>query len=143
MHTIQQILDEKGRDVWSIAPSASVFEAIELMADKGVGALLVLEGAKLAGVISERDYARKVILKGRSSRETKVEDIMTAKVITTDGHQTVDDCLGVMSERHIRHLPVVEGGKVTGMLSIGDLVKAKIEDQAKQIESLESYISGN
>ncbi|MEM9302802.1 MAG: CBS domain-containing protein [Pseudomonadota bacterium] len=143
MHTIQQILDEKGRDVFAIAPGASVYDAIDMMADKGVGALMVMDGDTMVGVISERDYARKVILQGRSSKETKVEEIMTAEVITTDGHETVDQCLGVMTTHHIRHLPIVDEGKVIGMLSIGDLVKAKIEDQAAQIESLESYIAGN
>lgn len=142
MHTISQLLDEKGRDVWSVAPQTQVFDAIRLMADKGIGALLVMDEERLVGVISERDYARKVILEGRSSRSTPVSEIMTTTVVAVDLHKSVDDCLSIMSRKRIRHLPVVENGRVEGVLSIGDLVKVKLADQEHQIESLEQYIAG-
>lgn len=143
MQTITQLLDRKGREVWSIAPDDQVFDAIHLMAEKGIGALVVMQGERLAGIISERDYARKVILKGRSSKSTQVGDIMTAEVISVDVHQSTDECLSIMTEHRIRHLPVVDGDRVVGVLSIGDLVKAKMEDQRAQIESLEQYIAGS
>ncbi len=143
MHSIQQILDEKGHDVFALPSSATVFQAVELMSSKGVGALFVIDDEKLVGVISERDYARKIILKGRASRETAISEIMTAEVLTVDPHRTVDECLALMTRSRIRHLPVVENDRVVGVLSIGDLVKVKIDDQAQQIQSLESYIAGN
>jgi signal-transduction protein with cAMP-binding, CBS, and nucleotidyltransferase domain len=140
MDTVQQLLDSKGYDIWSISPSASVFEAIEMMADKECGALLVMEGRKLDGIISERDYARKVILAGGSSKNMKVSEIMTASVITVQPSHRVEQCLSVMTEKRIRHLPVVEDDKVVGMMSIGDLVKAIIAKQAFLIAQLEEYI---
>ncbi len=142
MKLVKHVLDSKGHDVLSISPTESVFDAIKLMADKGIGALIVMDGDALAGIVTERDYARKVILKGRSSHETPVEDIMTAGVFTTSADQTVDSCMNVMTNKRIRHLPVVDDGKVTGMVSIGDLVKAIIADQKEEIEQLEHYISG-
>ena len=140
MTTVKQLLERKGRRVWSIRPDAPVLEALKLMAEHGVGALVVLEGERLAGVISERDYARKVILHGKSSSETPVREIMTGRVVTVTPAHTVADCMAVMTEKHFRHLPVVEDGRVVGVLSIGDLVKAVIAEQADTIRALESYI---
>lgn len=142
MKLVKHLLDAKGHDVLSIAPHDSVLDAIKMMAERGVGALVVLDGEKLAGMVTERDYARKVILKGRSSRETPVMAIMTAEVLTTTIDQTVDTCMNMMTEKRIRHLPVVEGDEVIGLVSIGDLVKAKIADQKEEIEQLEHYITG-
>ena len=142
MKLVNQLLDSKGHDILSIAPSASVLDAIRLMADKGIGALIVMDGETMAGIVTERDYARKVILKGRSSHETPVSDIMSTGVISTSPDQTVNICMNVMTDKRIRHLPVVEGNKVIGLVSIGDLVKAIIADQKETIEHLEQYISG-
>jgi CBS domain-containing protein len=140
MISVRQLLDRKGRQVFAIAPAAAVLEAIRLMAERHVGALLVMEGETLRGIVSERDYARKVILMGRSSADTPVRDIMTAAVITVQPETAVEECMQVMTERRVRHLPVVEGGRVVGMVSIGDLVKAVIAEQQQHIEQLESYI---
>jgi CBS domain-containing protein len=142
MKTVQSLLQVKGNAVWTIAPNASVFEALKLMADKNVGALLVLEGGELAGVISERDYARKVVLRGRSSVDTPVRDIMTADVISVRPDQTVEECMALMTDRRIRHLPVVADGRLIGVISIGDVVKSIITDQGFMIEQLTSYIVG-
>jgi CBS domain-containing protein len=142
MKTVQSLLQVKGNAVWTIAPNASVFEALKLMADKNVGALLVLEGGELAGVISERDYARKVVLRGRSSVDTPVRDIMTADVISVRPDQTVEECMALMTDRRIRHLPVVADGRLIGVISIGDVVKSIITDQGFMIEQLTSYIAG-
>ena len=142
MKLVQHLLDTKGGDVITIEQEASVFDAIKLMADRAVGSLLVMDGDKLIGIVTERDYARKVILKGRSSEETPVGDIMTAKVITSQPEQSVNECMALMSERRLRHLPVVVDGKVVGLISIGDLVQAIISDQQEEIEHLEQYISG-
>jgi CBS domain-containing protein len=141
MTLVTQILDSKGRDVWFVAPGDSVFEVIKLMAEKGVGALLVMENDKLLGIVSERDYARKVILQGRSSETTPVGDIMTRDVISASPQQTIEDCMTLMTEKRIRHLPVVDDERVDGVLSIGDLVKSIIAEQQFQIEQLENYIS--
>lgn len=140
MQSIKQLLETKGHDIYSVSSETPVYDTIELMADKGVGALLVIDAGELAGVVSERDYARKVILKGRSSRETLTREIMTAEVITARPDHTVDECLALMTEHKIRHLPVLDQGQLTGVLSIGDLVKSVIEDQRQQIQSLEQYI---
>lgn len=142
MKTVKQLLDSKGYDIWSIDPSASVYEAIEVMAEKSVGALVVLEGERPVGIISERDYARKVVLKERSSTGTKVSEIMTTSIVYARLEQTVEECLSKMTEERIRHLPIQEGEKLVGMLSIGDLVKATIAEQQLLIEQLEHYISG-
>ena len=139
---IGAILNQKHGEVFSIAPDAMVFKAIELMAEKNVGALLVMKGEKLVGVISERDYTRKVFLRGKSSKETRVDEIMSTDISTTKPGEGVDECLRLMTEKHIRHLPVIEGGKVIGIISIGDLVKHVISCQSATIAHLENYISG-
>ena len=141
MTRVRDILAVKGRDVWSIGPNASVYDAMKLMADKGIGALLVMEGAKLVGIISERDYARKVILQGRSSRTTTVQEIMTTRVAYAESEQNIEECMALMTEIRIRHLPVIEAGEVRGVISIGDLVKSIIAEQKFIIEQLERYIS--
>ena len=140
MKSLKQLLDMKGGQVYSIRPDAKVIEALQLMAQKDVGALLVMDGGKLGGIISERDYARKVVLLGRSSEETRVEAIMTSKVITVTAKQDAHDCMRLMTDMRIRHLPVVSGDRVIGVLSIGDLVRAVIEEQERTIADLESYI---
>jgi CBS domain-containing protein len=142
MKLIKHLLDSKGRNIISIAPESSVFDAIKLMADKTVGSLIVMEDEVLCGIITERDYARKVIIKGRSSQSTRVAEIMTTEVLTTTSTQTVNHCMELMSDKRIRHLPVVEDNQVIGMISIGDLVEAIITDQQEEIEHLEQYISG-
>ncbi len=142
MKLVKHLLDTKGRHIISVKPDASVLDAIKLMADKAIGSLVVMDDDELCGILSERDYARKVIIKGRSSESTRVSEIMTAKVITTSSAQTVADCMELMTEKRIRHLPVLEDNKVIGMISIGDLVQAIIADQQEEIEQLEQYISG-
>jgi len=140
MKTLKQLLDAKGRDVHTVAPGARVIDALKLMAERSVGALIVMEGGRIAGVISERDYARKVILHGRSSHELEVRDIMTSKVITVHPGQSVEECMALMTEKRIRHLPVTEGERLIGVISIGDLVKEVIAEQQQTIRQLESYI---
>ena len=142
MKLVKQLLDNKGHQIYTIEPDASVFDAIKLMAEKEIGALLVMEGHKLTGIISERDYARKVILKGRSSRETPIKDIMTAQVTCAHPEQSVQECMALMTDKRVRHLPILEGNVVVGMISIGDLVKAIIAEQQFTIQQLEQYISG-
>jgi CBS domain-containing protein len=140
MATVGQLLQSKGSAIFSVGPEDPVLEAIRQMADRHVGALLVMNGNELVGIVSERDYARKVILMGRSSSATPVWQIMSSPVHTVTPDKSVDDCMRLMTERRVRHLPVVEGGRVVGVISIGDLVKAVIEDQQHTIEQLESYI---
>lgn len=142
MRTVRQLLDAKAPEIHSVPPGAPVIEAIRLMALKGIGAVLVMEGPRLVGILSERDYARKVVLMGRSSNDTPVQEIMTSKVITVTPNQDVNDCMQLVTERRIRHLPVVKGERVLGVLSIGDLVRAVIEEQGRTIADLESYIHG-
>ena len=142
MKSTRQLLEAKGSEVWSVHPDAAVYDAIEMMADKEVGALMVLDGGALVGVISERDYARKVILRGRSSKDTAVKEIMTARVIYARPDQTVEDCMALMTEKRIRHLPIVDGEDLLGVVSIGDLVKSMLAEQQFVIEQLEQYISG-
>ena len=143
MHTVQQILNQKNsNNIFAVAPDDTVFEAIQLMADKHIGAVLVMEGESLVGILSERDYAREVILKGRASRETLVAQIMSTDLITVTPSHGVRDSLTLMSDNRIRHLPVLDDGKVTGLVSIGDLVKDVISDQQSTIEQLENYIRG-
>ncbi len=140
MTYVSHLLDRKGRAMYSIEPEDPVLEAIQLMADHHVGALLVMKGEELLGIVSERDYARKVILMGRSSAETPVWQIMSSPVLTVSPRHSVQDCMELMTEHRVRHLPVLEAGQVIGIVSIGDLVKAVIEDQKETIEQLESYI---
>ena len=140
MTTVRQLLERKSGGVFSVEPQAPVLEAIREMAAHHVGALLVMQGVTLAGIVSERDYARKVILMGRSSADTPVRDIMSSPVITVSPEDTVQKCMQLMTDRHVRHLPAVSGGQVIGMVSIGDLVKAVIAEQQQQIEQLEQYI---
>ena len=142
MQTVSQLLRDKGSDVYSVEPQDSVLHAIEVMATKHVGALLVMSQGSLIGIISERDYARKVILKNRSSHDTPVGDIMTSPATSVTPEETVHRCMQIMTECRFRHLPVVKSGKVVGMLSIGDLVKAVIHEQSQTIEQLERYIAG-
>jgi len=140
MTIVRQLLDRKDRAIFSVEPEAPVLEAIRAMATHHVGALLVMQAGKLAGIVSERDYARKVILMGRSSADTPVRDIMSSPVLAVSPDDTVQKCMQLMTDRRVRHLPVVDGGTVIGMVSIGDLVKAVIAEQQQQIEQLESYI---
>jgi CBS domain-containing protein len=140
MKTLKQLLEAKGSEVYSIAPDARVFDALKLMADKDVGALIVMEGGKIVGVLSERDYARKVILHGKSSHNIPVRDIMTGKIFTVHPGQTVEECMALVTEKRVRHLPVIEGERLIGVLSIGDLVKEVIAEQQQTITQLESYI---
>ncbi len=142
MQTVSQLLHAKGGQLFSIAPTDSVLRAIEIMADRHIGALLVMQQGSLIGIISERDYARKVILKNRSSHDTPVSDIMTSPALTVTPTDTIHHCMQVMTERRFRHLPVIESGRVVGMLSIGDLVKAVMEEQSLHIAELERYIAG-
>lgn len=140
---VRQILNSKKHNyLWHLSPDNSVLEALEIMAEKNIGALLVLENGELSGIFSERDYARKGILKGRASKDTLIRDVMTTPVITVDIEQKVEECMQIMSEKHIRHLPVNEDGKLFGIISINDIVTAIIGEQKNRIQSLESYISG-
>lgn len=142
VESVGALLQRKGGSVWSVAPEASVYQAIELMAEKGVGALLVIGGGRLEGIVSERDYARKVILKGRSSKDTPVSQVMTSPVVSVAPRDTIDQCMAVMTGKRIRHLPVVDEGRVVGVVSMGDLVKWIISDQDRTIDQLQGYISG-
>ena len=142
VEVVRSILKTKNTDVWSISPDATVYDAIAMMADKGIGALPVLEESKIIGILSERDYARRVILQGRSSKETRVCEIMTNSVITVTPDNTVAECMEIMTNRRIRHLPVVDRERLGGIVSIGDLVKAIISAQEHAIAELSSYITG-
>jgi len=142
MKLVQHLLDRKGRELISIVQDASVFDAIKLMADRGVGSLLVMDDTDLKGIVTERDYARKVIIKGRSSESTQVREIMSIDLITATPQQSVNECMTMMTDKRIRHLPVVAGDEVVGLISIGDLVQAIISDQQEEIEQLGQYISG-
>lgn len=140
--TVAQALRSKGHQVWSVAPDTSMFEALRKMADHDVGALLVMDGNALAGIVSERDYARKVILMGRASRDTPVRDVMSEDVVTVTPQNTMQDCMERMTQHRIRHLPVLRDGMVIGVISIGDVVKATISEQAFLIDQLQRYIQG-
>lgn len=142
MISIRQLLERKGSEVWSTSPDSSVYEALQLLAENDVGALLVLQDGELVGVVSERDYARKVVLRGITSMKTPVKEIMTEDVITVGPGSTVEEAMALMTDKHIRHLPVLEGESIVGVVSIGDLVKAIIADQEFTIGQLENYISG-
>jgi CBS domain-containing protein len=142
MLEVRQLLADKGNRVFAIAPDEPVLAAVRLMADHYIGALLVMRGDELVGIVSERDYARKIILQNRNSADTPVRDIMSSPVVTVRPNDTTDTCMRICTERRVRHLPVVEGGKVVGVLSIGDLVKSVINEQSQQIEHLQRYIAG-
>jgi len=142
MKTVAQLLRTKGHQVLSVPPDIPVFEALEVMAEKNVGALLVLEGERLVGIFSERDYARKVILKGKASKETPVREIMSSHVLYIRPEQTIEDCMALMTDKRVRHLPVMEAEKLVGVISIGDVVKAVIAEQEFMIEQLQNYITG-
>jgi CBS domain-containing protein len=142
MTTVKLYLQRKGSEVWSTHPEATVYEALRLMAEKDIGALLVLESGKVVGMFSERDYARKLILQGKSSKGTLVRDIMTSKVVCVSPQHTIEECMAVMTEKRIRHLPVMEADQVMGMISIGDVVKSIISEQEFVIEQLTNYITG-
>ncbi len=139
---VRHVLQQKEGEIYSVAPSATVYEAIELMSAMGVGALLVLKAGSLVGFVSERDYARKVILRGRSSRDTTIEEIMSSPVISVPPETSIEECMRIMTAQRIRHLPIVEGGRVTGIISIGDLVKWIVTAQAETIRNLRTYIAG-
>jgi len=140
--TIREILGHKGASTWTISPDATVLDAIQLMADKNIGALLVTKNEKLVGIISERDYTRKVVLKGRSSKDTPVRDVLSGHVVNVTPEHTVDECLRLMTEHRVRHLPVLEGEKIAGVVSIGDLVNWIISAQSSTIHQLQTYITG-
>jgi CBS domain-containing protein len=140
MKTVRDLLAGKSTDVWSIAPDKTVYDAIHLMAERGIGAVLVMEGRTLVGILSERDYARQVILKGKASKDTSVRDIMTSQVIRVTPEQTIDECMTIMTNSRIRHLPVMNEDQLVGILSIGDVVKAVISEKQMHIEQLEDYI---
>lgn len=142
MQQVRHLLEGKGKAVFAVAPDASVYDAVRQMAEKNVGALVVMQGDMLVGIVSERDYARKVILKDRASRDTPVAEIMTASVITVSVDATVDECMRLCTDGRLRHLPVIDGEKMVGIVSIGDLVKAVISEQKETISQLESYITG-
>jgi len=143
MTTVKQILEAKGHEVWSVPPDATVYDALRIMAEKNIGALLVLEADKLRGIISERDYARKVVLKGKFSRETPVAEIMSTNVVTVRPDHSIEECMALMTDKRIRHLPVLENEKLVGIISIGDVVKAYISEQEFTIKQLENYITGS
>ncbi len=142
MRTVQQLLDEKGHDIQSVHPDDSVFDAVQKLANANIGSLIVVEDDRPVGIFTERDYARNVVLKGKSSPTTPVREIMTARVIFVQPEQTVEDCMAIMTDKHIRHLPVLDEEKLVGMISIGDLVKSIIADQKFTIEQLEHFIRG-
>ena len=143
MEIVKQILEKKGTQVWSINPDATIYEALNLMAEKEVGALLVLKGEKLEGIFSERDYARKVVLKGKSSRETTIKEVMSTNLICVDPQQSIEECMALMIDKRIRHLPVIENDKLAGLISIGDVVKVVIGEKKFMIDQLIHYITGD
>ncbi len=142
MTTVRQLLEQKGRNVWSIRPDATVFDAVKKMAEKDIGSLLVMDGEEVLGIITERHYARNVVLKGKASPVTPVRDIMETRVVAARPHDTVEQCMAIMTEKRVRHLPVLDREKLVGILSIGDLVKSIIGDQKFMIDQLEHYIHG-
>ena len=142
MKTVYDILERKGRDVWSVKPSDSIYNALALMEEKNVGAVLVREAGQLVGIFSERDYARKVVLKGKSSKKTPVKEAMTNRIACVKSDQKIEECMALMTDKHIRHLPVIEDEKLNGIISIGDVVQAKISEQEFIIQQLENYITG-
>lgn len=143
MNTVSQLLQAKGHEVWSVAPDAKIYDALRLMAEHDIGALVVMEDDRVVGIFSERDYARKVVLEGKSSRETTVGEVMTNRVYYVRPEQGVEDCMAQMTDKHIRHLPVLENDRLIGVISIGDVVKTIMSEQQFMIEQLESYITGS
>ncbi len=141
MKTVRDLLKQKGREVWSVAPDSTVYDALQLMADRNIGALLVIDGGRTVGIFSERDYARQVILKGKTSKDTPVRDVMTSKVVFVRPEQNIEECMALMTDKRFRHLPVLEEGRLAGLLSIGDVVKALISEKDFLIEQLANYIS--
>lgn len=141
MQTVNQVLQAKGSAIWSVTPDTSVLDALKLLADQDIGAVLVMEGDTVVGILSERDYARKVVLLGRASRDTPVREIMTSRVLYVRPEQSIDECMALMTDRHIRHLPVLDGDQVVGVISIGDVVKSIISEQEFMIAQLEQYIT--
>jgi CBS domain-containing protein len=142
MRLVRDLLAEKGTEIWSVTPTTTVLEALRVMAQRRVGALLVIDGDKLEGMFSERDYARKVVLMGKSSKDTPVRDIMSPKVVSVTPAQSTDECMALMTEHRIRHLPVMSDGEILGVISIGDVVKAQIAEREEVIQQLEGYITG-
>ncbi len=143
MTTVAQVLQEKGNAIWSVSPEATVYDALQLMAEKNVGALLVLDDRKLVGILSERDYARKIILRGKTSKETLVREIMSVEVRYVRPENTLEECMALMTDKHIRHLPVLEDERLIGVISIGDVVRAVISEKEFLIQQLEHYITGS
>jgi len=141
MQTVRDLLLKKGREVFAVTPQTTVYDALALMAEKNIGAVIVLDGGRPVGILSERDYARQVILKGKASKETPVSEIMTTRVIFVRPEQNIEECMALMTDKHCRHLPVLEGGQLAGLLSIGDVVKAVISEKQFLIEQLENYIT--
>jgi CBS domain-containing protein len=142
MTTVRSVLETKGHEVWSISPTAYVIEALKVMSEKNVGALLVMEESKLVGIFSERDYARKIVLKGETSHTTRLRDVMTTNIVFIRPEQSIEECMALMTSKHIRHLPVLDNGALIGLISIGDIVKAIISEQEYTIKQLENYITG-
>jgi CBS domain-containing protein len=143
MKTVFDILQRKGREIWSVKPNDSIYDALKLMDEKNIGAVLVREAGQLVGIFSERDYARKVVLQGRSSRETPVKEAMTNRIACVRSDQKIEECMALMTDKHIRHLPVIENNQLNGIISIGDVVQAKISEQEFIIKQLENYITGS
>lgn len=143
MDLVWQLLENKGHAVWTIGPDEMVFQALQLMADKDIGALVVLDGSEVVGIFSERDYARKMVLQGKDSTETPVREVMSSRVLYVRPEQSIEDCMALMTDKHIRHLPVIAGGKLVGLISIGDVVKAVISEQVFLITQLENYITSS
>jgi CBS domain-containing protein len=143
MTTVRSVLHAKDNNIWSIAPDMIVFDALKIMAEKNIGALLVMQKEKVVGIFSERDYARKIVLKGESSHTTAVKDVMTSGVLSVNPEQSIDECMALMTNKHVRHLPVLENGNIIGLISIGDVVKAIISEHEYTIKQLENYITGS
>jgi len=143
MKLVKHILNSKGHEIWSVKPNDTVFDAVKLMADKSIGSLLVMNGDKLVGIVTERDYARKVILEGKSSKDSSVKEVMNSKVLCVSPDQTVDECMALMTDKRVRHLPVLDHKHAVGIISIGDLVNAVISEQQILIDHLEHYIQGD
>ena len=143
MTTVKSVLHTKGNNIYSIAPEATVFDALKIMAEKNIGALLVMQQEKVVGIFSERDYARKIVLKGESSHTTAVQDVMTSGVLSVHSEQSIDECMALMTDKHVRHLPVIENGNLIGLVSIGDIVKTIISEHEYTIKQLENYITGS